>query len=422
MEITQARLDNGLMVLLCPIRTSPVASFWTWYRVGSRNEVSGITGISHWVEHMQFKGTHTLKKGDVFRLVHRNGGANNAVTSTDFTTFYETLPSDRIDLALRIESDRMVNSMFDPIEAASERHVIISEREGSENDPRFWLDEEVQATTFLVHPYHHETVGWKSDLKLITRDDLYNHYKTYYVPNNAVVVAAGDFDADEMLNKLMDSFGAIPRAGPIPAVRSVEPPQSGERRVTLRRPAPTTYFQVNFHGPKASDPDYFPVYVLKSVLGGVNVLSRAWRTRASRSARLYSALIDTQLVSDVSCASRLTIDPGTIEVAAVAHAGASPEQIERIVFNELERLKHEQVSDEELAQVLQQTHAQFVYGNEGVSNLGYWLGAMEMASSYDMHAIFLTQVTQVSASDVQRVASQYLSETNRTVGWLIPTS
>ncbi|MBI4785711.1 MAG: insulinase family protein, partial [Chloroflexi bacterium] len=196
-DILESRLDNGLMALLKPIRAAPVATFWIWYRVGSRNEVPGCTGVSHWVEHMLFKGTPTFGKGAIFRLVNKNGGVNNALTFTDFTNYHETLPSDRIDLALQIEADRMVNALFDPIEVASERTVIISEREGAENDPRFWLDEQVQAATFLVHSYHHETIGWKSDLQAITRDDLYSHYTTYYAPNNAVIVAAGDFEADE---------------------------------------------------------------------------------------------------------------------------------------------------------------------------------------------------------------------------------
>src|SRR5574341_526043 len=262
MEIKEAHLDNGLMVLLAPVRTAPVATFWLWYRVGSRNEVPGRTGISHWVEHMMFKGTPSLGKGEIMHLINRNGGVDNAFTWTDFTAYFETLPSDRIDLALRIESDRMVNSLFEPAEVTSERTVIISEREGAENEPRFWLGEEVQAAAFKVHPYHHDTIGWKSDLMTITRDDLYDHYKTHYAPNNAIVVAAGDFDPDGMFKKIEDAFGKIPRGREIPPMKIVEPPQEGERRVTVRRPGPTSYFHAAFHAPKAGDPDFFPVFVL----------------------------------------------------------------------------------------------------------------------------------------------------------------
>src|SRR5512142_3098352 len=206
------------MTLVVPVRTAPVATFWVWYRVGSRNEVPGITGVSHWVEHMMFKGTPDLGKGEIMRLINRNGGVDNAFTWTDFTAYFETLPSDRIDLALRIESDRMVNSLFDPDEVASERTVIISEREGGENDPRFWLAEEVQAAAFKVHPYHHDTIGWKVDLENMTRDDLYTHYKTFYAPNNAVIVAVGDFDAVEMSEKVRQAFGGLPARGSLPKV------------------------------------------------------------------------------------------------------------------------------------------------------------------------------------------------------------
>lgn len=418
--IVQSQLPNGLQIILSPMRAAPVASFWVWYRVGSRNEVTGMTGIFHWIEHMLFKGTHTLKKGDVFRLTHRNGGANNAITSTDFTTFFETLPSDRIDLALRIESDRMVNALFDPVELESERNVVISEREANENDPSFWLDEEMQALTFIAHPYQHETIGWKSDLRALTRDDLYQHYQQYYGPNNAVIVAAGDFDPDDMLGRIERAFGPLAPRGPFPAVRAVEPPQLSERRVTVRRPAPAAYFQLNYHGPRAGDADYFPVFVLRSVLGGVTVTSRAWRTRAGRTSRLYRALVDTQMVTSVSCNNRLTIDPGTIEVAAVARAGVAPAEIERVVLGEIDRLRGEPITEEELEQVVQQTRAQYVYATEGVSNLAYWLGTLEIAASHAMQASFAERVAQVTKADVQRAAQTYLSETNRTLGWLIP--
>ncbi|MCX7838287.1 MAG: insulinase family protein [Anaerolineae bacterium] len=307
--ILETQLDNGLKVLLKPVRTAPVATFWVWYRVGSRNEVPGKTGISHWVEHMMFKGTPSLGKGEIMHLINRNGGVDNAFTSADYTAYFELLPSDRIDLALRIESDRMVNALFDPNEVESERTVIISEREGAENEPRFWLGEEVLALAFKVHPYHHDTIGWKTDLLNITRDDLYAHYKTYYAPNNAVIVAAGDFDANEMLTKIQDAFGAIPRGKDIPPVTSVEPPQEGERRVTLKRPGPLAYFHALYHAPKASDPDFLPAFVLAGILSGVGGMSFSGGASPGRSSRLYRALVETGLATDVSCSFRATLDP-----------------------------------------------------------------------------------------------------------------
>ncbi len=420
-EIHEAHLDNGLMVLLAPVHTAPVATFWVWYRVGSRNEVPGITGVSHWVEHMMFKGTPTLKKGEIMHLVNRNGGVDNAFTWTDFTAYFETFPSDRIDLALRIESDRMVNSLFDDEEVASERTVIISEREGAENDPRFWLAEEVGAAAFKVHPYHHDTIGWKIDLETMTRDDLYNHYKTFYAPNNAVIVAAGDFDVDEMLGKIRQSFGPIPRGRDVPPVKAVEPPQEGERRVHLRRPGPTSYFHATYHGPKASDPDFYPVFVLAGVLTGVGGMSFSGGGSPGRSSRLYRALVETGLATDVDCAFRPTIDPGTIDVSATVRPGVSVEQVERAILAELDKIASKPVTDAELAKVLKQARSQFVYATDGVMNRGYWLGELEIVASYKMYDELLDGIANVTKQDVRRVAEKYLAETNRTVGWFVPT-
>jgi len=421
-NIREAHLDNGLMALLAPVHNAPVATFWVWYRVGSRNEVSGITGISHWVEHMMFKGTPSLGKGEIMHLVNRNGGVDNAFTSADYTTYFETLPSDRIDLSLRIESDRMVNALFDPDEVASERTVIISEREGAENEPRFWLGEEVQATAFKVHPYHHDTIGWKTDLQTMMRDDLYNHYKTYYAPNNAVIVAAGDFGADEVLKKIEKGFGVIPRSDPIPVVKSVEPPQEGERRVVLRRPGPTVYFHALYHAPKASDSDFFPVFVLAGILSGVGGMSFSGQGSPGRSSRLYRALVETGLAVDVECGFRATIDPGSIDVMATVRPGVPIEKVERAIFAELDKIAQKPVTDAELAKVIKQAKSQFIYATDGVMNLGYWLGQLEIVASYKMYDAFLDNLMRVTKADVTRVGAKYLAETNRTVGWFIPTN
>src|SRR5690349_17889385 len=222
---------NGLSLITKEARSAPVVSFWVWYRVGARDEHAGITGISHWVEHMMFKGTQALGKGQIMQMVAENGGTLNAFTSDDWTTYYETLPSDRLDLALQIEADRMINSRFDPEEVASERTVIISEREGSENEPDRMLDEDISAAAFKVHSYGNPIIGWKCDLRTMTRDDLYNHYKTYYAPNNATIVVAGDFDTADIVAKVGELFGGYPASQSIPEVRAIEPEQTGERRV-----------------------------------------------------------------------------------------------------------------------------------------------------------------------------------------------
>jgi zinc protease len=220
-------LDNGLTVLIRPASHAPVATFWVWYRVGSRNEYPGRTGVSHWVEHMLFKGTPTLPKGEIDRLVARDGGTFNAMTWLDWTAYFTTLPAERISLALKLEADRMVNSLFDPDEVSSERTVIISEREGHENSPVFLLSEEIQSSAIKAHPYHHEVIGWKSDLHTMTRADLYEHYRRHYHPGNAVAVAVGAIDPDEILTQIEATFGQLEAGDPPEPVQIVEPEQRG---------------------------------------------------------------------------------------------------------------------------------------------------------------------------------------------------
>jgi zinc protease len=371
---------------------------------------------------MQFKGTPTFGRNEIMHLINRNGGVDNAFTWTDYTAYFESLPSDRIDLALKIESDRMVNSLFDPKEIDNERTVIISEREGAENEPRFWLGEEVQAAAYKIHPYHHDTIGWKIDLQNMTRDQLYAHYKTHYVPNNAIVVAAGDFDVKEMQRKIQDAFGKIPRGGDIPAMKLVEPPQESERRVLMRRPGPTSLFHAAYHGPKATDPDFFAAFVLSGVLSGVGSMSFSGHGSPGRSSRLYRALVETQLATDVDCSFRPTIDPATFDVTATVHPGVAIEKVERAIFDELDRAASKPITQPELEQVFKQAKVQFVYATDGVMNKGYLLGEFEIVASYKMYSTFLDNLMAVKKADVQRVAAKYFRETNRTVGWFIPSN
>jgi zinc protease len=420
-QVRETHFENGLKILTRELHNAPVATFWVWYRVGSRNEVLGITGAAHWVEHMMFKGTQKLGKGDVFNLVTRNGGSNNAFTWLDYTAYFETLPSDRLDIAIEIESDRMVNARFDPDEVASERTVIISEREGHENDPGFWLAEELQATAYKVHPYHHETIGWKADLQRMTRDDLYNFYKKYYAPQNATVVVVGDFDTEQLLEKLSATFGQIARGADIPALTIEEPEQAGERRVTVRRPGAAPYFMAAYKSPRATDPDFYATMMLAGVLSGASGLAMG-RTSPGRSSRLYRALVEKSLTADAGVYYRPMLDPYLFQVSATARPGVSLEKIERAVFAELEKIASKPITDHEYEKVLKQTRAQYVYAEDGVGNHGYRLGMLDIVASWRMYETFLENLENVTKDDVQRVAKKYLAETNRTVGWFVPTN
>jgi len=286
--------------------------------VGSRNEVPGITGIAHWAEHMLFKGSEAFPKGEIDTQIARNGGVMNGLTWLDFTTFFETLPEDRIDLGLRIEADRMVNALFAPEEVEPERTVIISERQGSENQPTFLLHEQIVGSAFRVHPYHHDTIGDMCDLETITHQDLWHHYQTYYGPDNAIAVAVGDFEAGQMLARIEELFGPIPaRSDPSPVNRP-EPPQMGERRISLEGPGSTAYLQAAYHAPAAMDGDFLPMAILSTVLTGASGMNAFSSSPPNRSSRLYRALVETGLAAGVSGSLWPMLDPYLYGISATS--------------------------------------------------------------------------------------------------------
>lgn len=414
-KYTQTTLRNGMKVLLKEIHTAPQISSWIWYRVGSRDEATGKTGISHWTEHMQFKGTPQFPGSVLDKAISREGGRWNASTSLDSTKYYITLPSDKIDLALRLEADRMVNSLFDEKEVASERTVIISEREGSENEPLFRLGETVQQTAFRVHPYHHEIIGDMADLRSLTRDDLYDHYRTYYVPNNAVLAIAGDFDTESMLARIRELFEPVP-AGKTPArLARPEPVQKGEVRLSVEGPGQTTYIQVAYRFPKATHPDYFSLAVLDSLLAGANGLSY-------KTSRLYRALIDTQYAVDMSGWSETTIDPYLYRLTITPHPKRSPEEVLAVLDSEIQKIQDKPVRERDIARAIKQARAVFAYSSENISNQAFWMGYSEMFASYKWFLTYLDHLARVTPNDVQRVAREYFKPQTRVIGIYVPVA
>jgi zinc protease len=420
MSTQKHTLSNGLTVLLKESRRAPVTTFWIWYRVGSRNEVPGITGIAHWSEHMLFKGSQAFPKGEIDKQIARNGGVMNGLTWLDFTTFFETLPADRIDLGLRIESDRMANALFDPEEVSLERTVIISERQGAENQPTFLLGEEVGAAAFRVHPYHHETIGDMCDLETISHADLWRHYQTYYGPNNTIAVAVGDFDTPLMLARIEELFGTLsPRSNPLPINRP-EPPQRGERRISLEGPGNTAYLEVAYHAPAASDPDFFPMAVLTTLLTGASGMNLFGSSPPNRSSRLYRALVETGLAAGVSGSLSPTLDPYLYDITATVRSGRSLDEVEAALDAEMERVLAEPISAGQLETAIKQTKAQFAYSSESVSNQGFWLGISAVVADTEWFESFLDRLEAVSLDDVHRVANTYLPRRNRTLGRYVP--
>jgi zinc protease len=413
-------LDNGLTVLLRESHHAPVTTFWVWYRVGSRNEVPGITGIAHWAEHMLFKGSEAFPKGEIDKQIARNGGIMNGLTWLDFTTFFETLPSDQIDLALRIESDRMAKAIFDPEEVALERTVIISERQGAENQPTFLLSEETVGAAFRVHPYHHETIGDMCDLEIISHEDLWNHYQTYYGPNNAIAVAVGDFDVRRMLARIEELFGPVAARSEPAAINRPEPPQRGERRVVLEGPGSTAYLQVSYHAPAATDPDFFPMAILTAILTGASGMNLFAPSPPNRTSRLYRALVESELAAGVGGSLSPMLDPYLYTISATARAGRRLEEIEAALNAETDRVLQETISTTELQTAIKQAKAQFAYSSESVTNQGFWLGFSSVVADSDWFESFVDNLAAVGVEDVRRVAHSYLPQRNRTVGYYVP--
>ncbi|MCJ7432026.1 MAG: insulinase family protein [Anaerolineales bacterium] len=419
-KFTKNVLSNGLTVFLKEIHTAPLISSWMWYRVGSRDEVTGKTGISHWTEHMQFKGTPQFPASVLDKAISREGGTWNAFTFLDWTTYFETMPADKIDLALRLEADRMTNSIFDKKEVASERTVIISEREGSESEPLFMLGEAMQQASFRVHSYHHEVIGDKADLETMTRADLYNHYRAYYVPNNAVMAVAGDFETKSMLKRIKELYGRIPKGPTPPRLVRPEPAQHGEVRLSLEGPGETTYIQVSYRFPAASNTDFFALSVLDSLLAGPTNLNMFGGGISNKTSRLYRALVDKEYVVGISGGSAATIDPFLYTFTLTVHPRRKPEEALAALDVEIKKVQDKLVSKEEVARAIKQARALFAYGSENITNQAFWMGYAEMFATYDWFPTYLNKLSKVKPKDVQRVARAYFQPQSRVIGTYIP--
>ncbi|HTX90511.1 MAG TPA: pitrilysin family protein [Anaerolineales bacterium] len=421
-NLTEVTLTNGLKVLLKEIHTAPLISSWVWYRVGSKDEPSGRTGISHWCEHMQFKGTPKFPAASLDRDIARDGGMWNAFTFMDWTTYLETMPADKIGLGLRLEADRMVNSLFDEKEVASERTVVISEREGNENEPLFQLGEAIQNAAFRVHPYHHEVIGDLADLHSMTRDDLYAHYKTYYLPNNAVMGIAGDFKTAEMLGRIRELFEPIPAGPTPPRLGRPEPAPTGEHRLTVEGPGETTFIQVAYRAPAGDDPEFYPLTVLDSLLAGPSSLNIfGGGGLSNKTSRLYRALVDKELAVAVGGSAITTIDPFLYSTTITVHPSRKPEEALAAFDDEVKRIQDTVVPAEEIARAIKQARALFAYHSENITSQASWLGHAEMFASYDWFLTYLDKLAKVTPADLQKAAQKYLRAQNRVVGIYQPT-
>jgi zinc protease len=411
-RVFETVLANGLKVLLIEEPKVPVASIQVFYKVGSRNEVTGRTGLAHMLEHMMFKGTPAVGPKQFDLIVTRNGGQDNAVTSADFTRYDMEIAADRVELGLQLEADRMAHLTLDEKEFIPERQVVIEERRLRIDDqPTSSLNQTIVAMAFQAHPYRNPPIGWPSDMPAWTREDLVQFYRTYYVPNNAVLVVAGAFKKEALLPKITALFEGIPRRLDPPRVVTEEPPQLGERRVWIHKEAELPLYFAVHHVPNLASADSFALQVLAYLLGG------------GESARFYRTLVyDKQLAAFAGADyNPLRIDPYLFGFSVGPLPGKAVAELEPIVYAEVERLIKDPIPDRELQKAKNQIEAEFVFAQDSVHALAELVGHYEVVSSWKLLDRFLAGVRAVTGADVQRVAKQYLTPDNRTVAILVPT-
>ena len=416
-------LDNGLRVLLQEAHAAPLVSVWCWYRVGSRDEDSGRTGVSHWVEHMNFKGSTNIPRDQVKGIIERYGGTWNGYTWIDQTAYTSTATRDALDQMLFVEAERMGECLYDPDDVASERTVIISELQGGENEPDQLLDQEVTATAFRVHGYRHPTIGWLPDLESMTRDDLYGHYRRFYVPNNATLVLAGNFEVRDALRRVEARFSAMAPGDVRRRVEPREPEPCGERRVVVSRPGTAAYLRLAFRAPAVADAEFPAMLVLDAVLTGakgVNIWSGSRTPAPQRKSRLYTALVDSGLASAVNGSLAPTADPFLYAVSATATDGTRLGVLEEAASEAIDRVRHDGITAGELDRARRQLLARLVFENDSVTSIAHQLGFFETIASWRAVHELPGRIQAVTLDAVNAAAASRLTTSRRTVGWFDP--
>jgi zinc protease len=424
-RMRETTLDNGLKVLVREEHTAPLASVWCWYKVGSKDERPGLTGVSHWVEHMNFKGTTNIPRDQVKGIIEQFGGTWNGYTWIDQTTYLETATRDALDRMLFIESERMANCLYDPEDCESERTVIISELQGGENDPDQLLDQELTATAFKAHPYRHPTIGWLPDLQTMTRDELYGYYRQYYVPNNAALVIVGDVATDEALRRVEHYFGSIATGTEPERIRTVEPEQTGERRVTIRKEGTTAYLKAGYHAPAVNQAAFLPLLILDAVLTGAKGLSlwSSFRMPApQRSARLYRALVERGLASMVSGALLPTAQPFLYSISVTATDATPLAAVESTLLDEIDRVRRDGITPAELTKARAQLKARLVFDSDSVTNIAHQIGYFETIGGTEVFRRLPGSLAAVTLEQVADAARAVFAPSNRTIGWFEPVA
>jgi zinc protease len=418
-------LSNGLKVLLAPDRSSPTASVWVWYRVGAKNEWPGVTGASHWVEHMLFQGSPKYGKGAIDLAVMQVGGRLNAFTDNDFTAYFTTVPSEHLDVPLDVEADRMTRATIAPPEVERERTIIRSEREGNENWPEFRVEEELYALAFMEHPYRWDALGYPADILSLTPADLQAYYRRFYGPKNAVLVVTGGFDPAALRGDIRRRFSRLPRVGDDPRVTRVEPPLRSVRQSTLTGPGTNPLLAVGYRAPSIGDPTAPAVMLLDAVLGGDTRLFAAgtmWgRPTDHPSSRLYRALVDTGLAVRATSEWRPRAHPGLFTFYVQAAEGISFDRLESVLTTETHRLVRDGPTREEMAELRTKIERGAALAYEGATRTGFRLGYFEMLGTEGLERRLYDRLLGTSAAEVRASAGTLFGGGQRVIVRYKPT-
>lgn len=404
-------LKNGMKVLVQPDHSIPNVALYIFYRVGSRNERPGTTGLSHFFEHMMFNGAKKYGPGELDRVMEANGGSNNAYTTQNVTVYQDWFPRSALDLIFDIEADRIRDLSFDPEKIKSERGVVASERRTSIDANNFGiLDEQLWATAYTAHPYQWPVVGWMSDIEHWTMEDLKHHFEMGYSPSNATMVVVGDITPEEIFKLCEKYLEPIPSHAPPPPVTTVEPEQQGERRLVVKKTAQLPVLMIGYHVPQTNSPDYYALEILRTILS------------SGESSRLYQRLVDKdQTALDVSVDVSPAFDPTLMIVTAQPKQDADPQKVEKAIYEELEGVKTGGVTDQELEKAKNIQLVRFYQEMRTINRRANTVGTYEVFFG-DYHKLFeaAKSYAAVKKEDVQRVARAYFAEKNRTVATLAP--
>lgn len=408
-DVKTFTLENGMKIIVLEDYSIPNANMYLFWKVGSRNEYPGITGISHFFEHMMFNGAKKYGPKEFDIVMEANGGSNNAYTTQNVTVYTDWFPNHTMEVMFDLEADRIAHLNFDSTMIESERGVILSERStGLENDPFEELWDAVQGAAFFAHPYSWPVIGYESDIKNWTKEDLENYFHTYYAPNNCVVVIVGDVKFD-WVKTLADKYFAPISSGPKPrSIHTVEPEQKGEKRVFIKRDVPSPYLLLAYHVPQTNSKEYYALKLLESILS------------TGKTSRLYKSIIDEkQLAIDIGVYYGNAFDPTLMWIYTIANQGVSAADLERAIHDEVNKIIGEGISEDELQKVKNQKLMDFYYTMETINGKANMLGTYDLFFG-DYKKLFSApqDYSKVTKGEIQQVAKKYLTVQNRTVGIL----